>query len=83
MNDILEHKGYCGTVEFSDADNVFFGQVIGIKGLISYEGNDMRELKNDFENAINDYLEICKEKNLNPEKTYKRDLIKVIPNFYS
>ena len=74
MNNLLEYKGYNGTVEYSAEDGVLFGKVIGIKSLISYEGQSISELKNDFEDAIEDYLELCKEKGIVPEKTYKGSL---------
>jgi len=41
MSDLMEYKGYYGTVEFSATDKVLFGNVIGIKGLISYEGDSV------------------------------------------
>ena len=57
MSDMLDYKGYNGTVEYSTADNVLFGRVVGIKGLISYEGDSVQALKEDFKNAVDDYLE--------------------------
>ncbi len=74
MNNILEYKGYNGTVEYSAEDNVLFGKVIGIKSLISYEGQSVEELKADFEGAVDEYLEYCEEKSIEPEKTYKGSL---------
>ena len=74
MNNLLEYKGYNGTVEYSAEDGVLFGKVIGIKSLISYEGQSISELRDDFEGAIDDYLELCKEKGIAPEKTYKGSL---------
>ena len=70
MKNILEYKGYCGTIEFSEPDNVFFGKIIGIRSLILYEGNNEKELKEDFEGAVDDYLESCKEDGFEPEKPY-------------
>ena len=70
MNNILEYKGYYGTVEFSAADNIHFGKVMGIRGLISYEGDNEKNLQEDFEGAIDDYLEMCKEEGIEPEKAY-------------
>ena len=63
MSDLLDYKGYYGTVEYSMADNVLFGKVLGIKGLISYEGDSVQALKQDFKDAIDDYLEMCAENN--------------------
>lgn len=74
MNNILEYKGYNGSVEFSPEDNILFGKVIGIRSLISYEGESVQELKADFEAAVDDYLELCEEKGIQPEKTYKGSL---------
>ena len=67
----LEYKGYYGTVEYSKADNVLFGQVIGINGLISYEGNSISELKIDFESSIDDYLDMCNENGVEAQRPYK------------
>ena len=83
MNELLEYKGYYGTVEFSVADNVHFGKVMGIRGLISYEGDNVQSLKQDFEEAVDDYLETCKEEDVEPEKPYIGSFnVKLPPEFY-
>lgn len=71
MKNTMEYKGYLGTVEYSETDNILFGKVIGIGSLISYEGKSVDELRSDFESAIDDYLELCAEKGIEPDKTYK------------
>lgn len=64
----LEYKGYTGSIEFSEEDNLFFGKVMGIRSLLSYEGKDIDELTEDFQGAIDDYLNLCKKIGLEPEK---------------
>ena len=71
MSDLLEYKGYYGTVEFSADDNILYGKVIGINGLISYEGDNVKNLKKDFEEAVDEYIELCYEKGIEPEKSYR------------
>ena len=71
MNDILEYKSYYATVHFSAEDEVFYGNVIGINDLLSFEGSTVKELKKAFHEAIEDYLETCKSLKKVPEKTYK------------
>ena len=39
MNNTIQYKGYVGSVEFSEEDGIFFGKVMGIRSLISYEAN--------------------------------------------
>ena len=75
---VLEYKGYAGSVEFSSENNILFGKVIGINGLISYEGESVAELREDFKAAVDDYLEICKENQI-----YQAVKYTMIPNIHS
>jgi len=71
MNNVLEYKGYIGSIEYSADDNCFFGKIIGINDLIMFEGSSVDEIKVAFEEAVIDYLEMCKEANKEPDKSYK------------
>ena len=83
MNNTIEYKGYIGSVEFSEEDNLFFGKVMGIRSLISYEGENSTDLINDFHNAIEDYLEACKAEGREPEKAYKGSFnIRISPELH-
>ena len=63
----LEYKGYRGTIE--KENGILFGQVLGFKNtIISYEGNSIDELKDDFQNGIDDYLENRRINGEEPEK---------------
>ena len=68
MSGYLEYKGYQGTIDYTAEDNVLFGKVIGINSLLSYEGDSLEAIRQDFMDAIDDYLSICEEKGLEPEK---------------
>ena len=58
MSNYLEYKGFYGTVEYSSDDDVLYGKVIGLDhSLISYEGRSLIELKKDFHDAVDDYLD--------------------------
>lgn len=71
MSNLLSYKNYNGTVEYSKEDRCLFGKVIGIKSLLSYEGDSVRELEQDFQNVVDEYLADCKEQNVEPEQPYK------------
>ena len=71
MNNTMEYKGYVGSVEFSEEDALFYGKVLGIRALISYEGTNAAELVADFHGAVDDYLELCAQTGTEPEKAYK------------
>ena len=83
MKNTMEYKGYIGSVEFSEIDEVFFGKVLGIRALISYEGTTAKELIADFHEAVDAYLELCKETNEEPEKAYKGSFnIRISPELH-
>ena len=67
MNAVMEYKGYLGSIEYSQDDNVMYGKVMGIKSLILYEGETISELKTEFENMVDDYLELCESTGTEPE----------------
>ena len=59
MNNLIEYKGYVGSIAFSESDGVLLGKVQGIRSLISYKGTNATELISDFHNAIDGYLALC------------------------
>lgn len=71
MSNLLLYKNYNGTVEYSREDNCLLGKVIGIKSLLSYEGDSVQKLEQDFKSVIDEYLEDCKKRNVQPEQPYK------------
>lgn len=83
MNNTIEYKGYIGSVEFSEEDGLFFGKVMGIRSLISYEGGNAADLISDFHGAIDDYLTICEAEGKEPEKAYKGSFnIRISPELH-
>jgi len=67
----LHYKNYTGSVEFSEEDAVFHGKVLGIKSLISFEGDSVDTITKDFHKAIDEYLRFCEAKGKEPEKPFK------------
>ena len=52
----LIYKGYKGTIEYSKEDGCYFGVVKEIKDSVSFEGNTIKKLEQDFKNAVEDYI---------------------------
>lgn len=67
----LDYKSYTGSIEYSKEDDLLYGKVLGIRGLISYEGKTGMELESDFKEAIDNYLSDCREEGTAPEKPFK------------
>ena len=57
----LEHKGYTGSIEYSEEDGLFYGQVQNTDDLISYHGEDIVALEQGFKDTVDDYLEFISD----------------------
>lgn len=66
----MTYKGYLGSVAYSEKDNIFFGKIEGIDGLVNFEGESVSELKAAFHEAVDDYLAYCEEEGITPTKAY-------------
>lgn len=75
MNNVMKYKGYWAEIKYSDEDECFYGIIEGLKNSsISFEGTTVKELKKDFKESIDTYLQYCKEHNEEPEKQCKGSL---------
>jgi predicted HicB family RNase H-like nuclease len=66
---ILKYKGYFGSVNNDTNDNIFYGKVLYMKTSITYHAKHISDLKNAFKEAIDDYIEFCKQNEFQPETT--------------
>jgi predicted HicB family RNase H-like nuclease len=68
----LRYKGFIGSIEAEVEENTLYGKVLGLnKGtLVTYEGQTLAELKEDFIKAVDDYIAHCKENGIPLHKSY-------------
>jgi len=71
MKNVLEHKGYTGTVEFSAADEIFFGKINGVRDVVTFEADSVVKLKKAFREAVDDYIDTCAQLGKDPDKEFK------------
>ncbi|MFG1486152.1 hypothetical protein ABMA77_08780 [Halobacteriovorax sp. RZ-1] len=62
----LRYRGYSGICDFSEEDNVYFGKIDLEYDLVSFESDTLEGLKPAFEEAVDDYLDMCKSLNKKP-----------------
>ena len=74
MKDIMQHKGYYGSVHFDDEELIFHGKIEFIRALISYEATDAKGIRRAFEEAVEDYLEMCQTQGIKAEAPFKGSL---------
>ena len=70
-DNMLKYKDFYGSVDYSASDECFFGKIIGTADLVTFEGESVAKLKKAFNEAVEDYLILCREAGKEPQKTYK------------
>jgi predicted HicB family RNase H-like nuclease len=66
----MEYKGYLAHVEFDSEANIFHGEVINIRDVITFQGKSVDELHQAFIDSVEDYLEFCQERSETPEQPF-------------
>jgi predicted HicB family RNase H-like nuclease len=67
---MLKHKDYLGLVEFDQEAEIFYGEVINTRDVITFQGETVKELKQAFVDSIEDYLDFCKSRSETPERPF-------------
>jgi len=67
---MMEYKGYIAKVEFDDEAEIFHGEVINVRDVITFEGTSVAELRQAFQESVEDYLAFCAERGEEPEKPF-------------
>lgn len=51
-----EYRGYKGTIEYDYEDHIYHGKIIDTKDFINYQAKKLDKLREEFKNAVDDYL---------------------------
>lgn len=80
---MLKYKNYVGHVIFDDKANIFHGDVINTKDVITFQGSTVDEVKKAFVDSVEDYLAFCTERGENPEKPFSGKFnVRVSPDLH-
>jgi predicted HicB family RNase H-like nuclease len=77
---MLEYKGYRGHVEFDADAELFHGEVLDTRDVITFQGTSVEELELAFRESIDDYLEFCAERGDPPDKPFSGRLMLRLPS---
>jgi predicted HicB family RNase H-like nuclease len=72
MKNMIAYKGYSSSVHYSREDEISHGKIEFIRSLVTFEGTDVEVLRQSFEEAVDDYLELCKKQKIEPEKPFEQ-----------
>ena len=72
---MLKYKGYVGHVEFDSDADIFHGEILGIRDVITFQGKTVDEIKQAMKDSIEDYFDMCRKNEKEPEKPFSGKLI--------
>ena len=75
----MTYKNYAARIEYSDEDECFIGHIAGIRDIVGFHGASVEELRDAFEEAVDDYLETCARLGRTPQKAYSGNLMLRVP----
>ena len=61
----LTYKNLTATATYSEEDSAYVGRLNIIGSVVSFEADTEEELQNAFEEAVEDYIDFCREKSIN------------------
>jgi|SRR5690554_1866972 predicted HicB family RNase H-like nuclease len=76
---MFTYKGYNGKVEYDSDADLFHGEVVDLRDVITFQGRSVDELKIAFRESIDDYIAFCEEKGEKPEKPFTGKLMLRLP----
>ena len=68
---VLQYKGYHTIIEYDTETYMLRGKIEGINDFVNFQSENPKEIEQEFHNAVDDYLEFCKEVGKDPDKEYK------------
>lgn len=77
----MKYKDYLARVEFDDEANIFHGEIINTRDVITFQGQTVAELNKAFKDSVEDYFAFCKERGEEPDKPFTgRFTIRLTPD---
>ncbi|MBN3906271.1 MAG: type II toxin-antitoxin system HicB family antitoxin [Nostoc sp. NMS1] len=79
----MKYKGYEASVEFDAEADIFHGEVINIRDVITFQGSSVEELKQAFSDSVDDYLDFCRERGEDADKPFSgKFMVRIDPDLH-
>ena len=65
---MMQYKGYVGKVDFDEDAGLLHGEVVGIRDVVTFQGQSIQEVRQAFKDSVDDYLAFCRQRGEEPDK---------------
>ena len=67
---VMTWNGYNAKIEYDPELDLFRGEVLGLTGGADFYGKNPQELRSAFKKSLDVFLEVCREKGIEPRRSY-------------
>jgi predicted HicB family RNase H-like nuclease len=67
---VMTVDGYNAKIEYDPEIDMFRGEILGLTGGANFYGKTPKELRAEFRKSLSVFLEVCKEKGIEPRRSY-------------
>jgi predicted HicB family RNase H-like nuclease len=67
---VMTVEGYHAKIEYDEELDLFRGEILGLNGGADFYGNNPKELRTEFKKSLKVFLDVCKEKGLEPRRNF-------------
>jgi predicted HicB family RNase H-like nuclease len=67
---LMNVDGYQAKIEYDEETDQFRGQILGISGGADFYGSSPDDVRPEFKNSLEVFLEVCKEQGIEPLRQY-------------
>ena len=67
---VMTVDGYHAKIEYDEDLDLFRGEILGLSGGADFYGKNPKELRIEFKKSLEIFLEVCKEKGLEPRRHF-------------
>lgn len=79
----MKHKDYEATIKYDEEANIFHGEIINTRDVITFQGTSVKELHKAFRDSIDDYLAFCAERGEEPDKPFSGNfVVRISPDLH-
>jgi predicted HicB family RNase H-like nuclease len=72
---MMRYKGYMGCSKVNEKEGLIFGEVVGLRDVITYQGRTVREARRAFRESIDLYLQTCSDEGIDPDRRFSGKLL--------
>ncbi|QYO61945.1 type II toxin-antitoxin system HicB family antitoxin [Leptolyngbya sp. 7M] len=80
----MRYKNYEAIVRYDEDSQLFFGEVVNTRDVLTFQGRSVAELKREMKATVEEYLELCRKRKEDPDRPFSGNFVlRLSPQLHS